>query len=116
MLVMETEYLQVLGNQSCSSCNLIPESGVEDRMLIFSIKQLLDALREAGTVFSDGTFKMAPTPFKQIYILRAESDGVYVTVAYILLTCKKEALHLKMFKQLKAMCPGLDIRHIWAYD
>ena len=83
--------------------------GVEDRMLIFSTQQLLDALRQAGTVFSDGTFKMAPTPFKQIYILRAESDGVYVTVAYILLTCKKEALYLKMFRQLKAMCPGLDI-------
>ena len=83
--------------------------GVQSRMLIFSTEELLLALRETTTVFSDGTFKMAPTPFKQLYILRAEYDGVVVTSAYVLLTCKTQKQYNVMFTQIKTMCPGLDI-------
>ena len=87
------------------------DSGVGDqnRMLIFSTQQILQALKDAGTVFSNGTFKMSPTPFKQIYVLRAESDGVFITVAHVLLTCKTQPIYSRLFQQLKTMCPGLDI-------
>ena len=58
----------------------------------------------------EDTFKMAPTPFKQFYILRAEYDGVIATVAYILSTCKNQRQYNnRMFTELKKMCPGLDI-------
>ena len=83
--------------------------GVESRMLIFSTQKLLDILKEAGTIFADGTFKMAPTPFRQLYILRAEFDGVVVTVCYVMLTSKTQQQYIDMFRQLQIMCPGLEM-------
>lgn len=94
-------------------------------MLIFSTPQLLLDLQEAcrpcdlkkghgqeDHVFSDGTFKMSPTPFKQIYVIRAKSDKVYVTMAYVLLTNKKEEQYVKMFRQLQLMCHGFQIHNL----
>ena len=60
------------------------DSGREDvcRLLIFSTNQLLNVFNESRELFGDGTFKLAPKHFKQIYILRAPHDGVLVTGNY----------------------------------
>ena len=56
--------------------------GVESIMKIFLTRKLLDILKETETVFADGTFKIASTPFIQLYTFRAEYDDVVVTVCY----------------------------------
>ena len=39
-------------------------------MLIFSTDQSLDVLSKTQYIFGDGTFCLAPTNFKQIYVLK----------------------------------------------
>ena len=57
------------------------DSGTDDpdRLLIFTTRQLLDILRDSTELFGDGTFKMAPEHFEQIYVLRTPYDGISVT-------------------------------------
>ena len=60
---------------------LMHDSGLEDtnRLLIFSRPQLLDVFKDTRKLFGDGSFKIAPMHFKQIYILRCPHNGVLVT-------------------------------------
>ena len=70
------------------------DSGHEDvgRFLFFSTVSLHTLLSAALTIFWDGTFKMAPECFAQVYVIRLMSEGVYVTVLYGLLPNKKRQL------------------------
>ena len=54
------------------------DSGHEDpnRFLVFSTPSLLTLLAAALTFFCDGTFKISPMSFDQVYVFRIISNGV----------------------------------------
>ena len=54
------------------------DSGHEDpnRFLVFSTPTLLTLLAAALTVFCDGTFKISPMAFEQVYVFRISSTTI----------------------------------------
>ena len=72
---------------------LLFDSG-PDRLLIFSTQENLRLLRQAQIVFSDGTFKCAPSRlFPQLYTIHAKCYGSVVPLVYCLLPNKREATY-----------------------
>ena len=82
------------------------DSGHEDpnRFLVFSTAPLLTLLAAALTFFCDGTLKIAPQCFQQVYVLRILSEGVYVTALYGLLPNKKKTTYKRVFKRINRLC------------
>ncbi|CAF3199464.1 unnamed protein product, partial [Rotaria socialis] len=49
----------------------------------------------------DGTFDIAPAPFKQVYLIHAEKFGQGLPVAFCLLPNKRGRTYLELFERLK---------------
>jgi hypothetical protein len=70
----------------------------ENRIVIFSTNLLLEILGGAETWLGDGTFRIAPREFLQVYTLHCMYFGVRIPTAFILMKKKSED-HMK--KRLK---------------
>lgn len=66
-------------------------AGDSDRLFIFATQQNLKCLAEATAWFADGTFKVTPGQFYQLYTVHAATNGIVVPMAYGLLPNKSEA-------------------------
>ncbi|CAF3191718.1 unnamed protein product [Rotaria socialis] len=73
----------------------------QDRILIFASDQQLKLLYESSTIFMDGTFDIAPAPFKQVYLIHGEKFGQGLPVAFCLLSNKRGRTYLELFERLK---------------
>ena len=60
------------------------------RSFIFSRNDLLNILANASNIHADGTFKVAPLLFTQLYTIFANYNGVVVPVVYMLLPDKSQ--------------------------
>ena len=49
--------------------------GDTDRIIIFDTPKMLSILRDSKSWFADGTFKVVPQQFYQLYTIHAEKDG-----------------------------------------
>ncbi|XP_042148461.1 uncharacterized protein LOC121837088 [Ixodes scapularis] len=87
---------------------LLHDSGVQDqdRFLIFCSPQMVDVLRTSKKWFADGTFKVAPELFYQVYSLHCEVGGSILPAAYILLTRKDCGTYTRALNTLNAECGG----------
>ncbi|KAM7309896.1 uncharacterized protein ISCGN_006879, partial [Ixodes scapularis] len=83
---------------------LLHDSGVQDqdRFLIFCSPQMVDVLRTSKKWFADGTFKVAPELFYQVYSLHCEVGGSILPAAYILLTRKDCGTYTRALNTLNA--------------
>ena len=59
-------------------------------------------------IFGDGTFKYAPTHYKQMFTLHIIKDFTYVPVCYFLLRNKQQSTYETMFRMVSDMCPGFS--------
>lgn len=59
-------------------------------------------------IFGDGTFKYAPTHYKQMFTLHIIKDFIYVPVCYFLLRNKQQSTYETMFRMVSDMCPGFS--------
>ena len=67
---------------------LLIDDGTTERILGFSTVELHTALSDAEVVFVDGTFKIAPLIFTQLYTLHAFFRGQMIPCAFFLLPDK----------------------------
>ncbi|KAG0442061.1 hypothetical protein DMUE_0570 [Dictyocoela muelleri] len=76
------------------------DGGVMDkeRMLIFINSEKIIHLKNASTWLSDGTFKMAPIVFFQIYIIFAKIFDDYFPLVYSFLPNKNENTYFRLFE------------------
>ena len=81
---------------------VLANDGVDDRLIIFGTVQNLRLLCHADTVFMDGTFKMAPEMFHQVYSLHVWHLGIMLPVAIALLPSKTTQTYTRMFRLLMA--------------
>ena len=91
------------------------DTGHEDpnRILVFSTASLLTLLATAITIFCDGTFKISPLSFEQVYVFRICKDGVYITALYGLLPNKRKSTYKRFFKAVWRLCGGsMSVRRI----
>lgn len=71
---------------------LLHDSGESDvnRIIVFATKRNLECLGRAGAWFCDGTFKVVPSLFYQLYTVHALCNGIVVPLVYGLLPNKTE--------------------------
>ena len=81
---------------------LVFDSGPgSDRLLIFATQANLRLLRQVEIVFSDGTFKCAPSRlFPQLYTIHGQCYGSVVPLVYCLLPNKREATYRTLINAL----------------
>uniref|UniRef100_A0A914WME3 MULE transposase domain-containing protein n=1 Tax=Plectus sambesii TaxID=2011161 RepID=A0A914WME3_9BILA len=86
---------------------VLHDSGIDDenRMLMFGTTNSIISLGRSPTVHADGTFKITPDPFKQVYVLHYEENGRLYPGVFVLLPGKAKALYERMLNILKTLCP-----------
>ena len=86
------------------------DSGVGDghRMLIFSTDTFLQHLHDAENWMCDGTFKVSPTLFYQVFTIHAVIRNNILPSVFVLLPNKQEATYERMWDEIKALKPGLS--------
>jgi hypothetical protein len=91
---------------------LLYDSGIDrsNRILIYSTETNLRALTTTGHWFADGTFKVAPELFYQVFTIHALVDNNIMPCVYALLLKKIEDAYFEMFQQLLHLKPTLHPR------
>jgi hypothetical protein len=70
-------------------------------MMIFCSPRSLDLLSRSTSWYGDGTFKVSPPLFYQLYTIHVDHYGAILPAAYCLLPDKKKATYSKMFEIIK---------------
>ena len=73
------------------------------RVVMFITNALLDVLARGKQILGDGTFKITPSLFHQVFCIssQVDLDGTFVTCAYVLLPDKTKESYNVMFSMLK---------------
>lgn len=70
-------------------------------MMVFCSPRSLDLLSRSRSWYGDGTFKVTPPLFYQLYTIHADHYGAVLPAAYCLLPNKLKTTYCKMFEILK---------------
>lgn len=87
---------------------LLHDSGPGDeRILVFGDRQLLSAMGTAELWLADGTFKVVPTLFYQLYSIHfASAGGLHPAGVYCLLLNKSRTTYERLLSVIKELCPN----------
>lgn len=90
------------------------DSGAVDpnRILMFGSKENLDSLKTHQHWFIDGTFKVAPKLFFQVFTIHSLVEHKALPMVYALMTDKTEASYNRLFDGLKNLQPALNPKSI----
>ena len=85
-----------------------PHTLGKSRHLILATNEQLELLSKAKQWFADGTFKIAPEPFKQLFsihaYIKAEDGGqIHVPLVYVLMTDKKKGSYRQVNIMIKLL-------------
>lgn len=108
-LVIPQEYTIYEPQPGIQEQFLLADSGPSpNRILIFGRKgNVTDILHRSRNWYADGTFKIAPGLFSQIYTILAEAyDGIH-PILYAMLPNKQGSTYKKMLEMIKEIQPGL---------
>ena len=80
---------------------LLYDSGAaNDRILVFGTERNLDFLQLSDGWYADGTFKVAPPLFRQLYTIHGERFGKIIPAIYALLPNKREETYVRLMDAL----------------
>ena len=79
------------------------DEGRSGRILLFASDTGLNLLSSARSWFMDGNFKMAPTGFLQLYVIRVPLGSTAVSVVFCLLEKKSKATYITLFNAIKRL-------------
>lgn len=88
---------------------LVCEDGDQEKIFVFATRTARNIVKNhKGTYFADGTFKVAPKPFYQLYVLHLDINSDkkrtnIVPVIYALLPNKTEETYNRLFAIIKNM-------------
>ena len=90
---------------------LLHDSGANDpqRMLIFAVGECLQLLATSPEWFMDGNFKLAPSMFLQLCVIRVKLDDGAVSCVYSFLAGKAKENYYAMFAALNQRCNAIGI-------
>ena len=92
---------------------LIHDSGPgDDRIIIFSTAENLVLLVQSREWFADGTFKVTPQPFHQLYTIHARLFGSVIPLVFVLMPNRTRETYRRVLHQLKFQQPGLNPQHV----
>ena len=86
---------------------LLYNSGCDDpnRILIFGTERTLNLIKDSQHWFMDGTFKVVPELFFQLYTVQALVTGSIVPCLYVLLPNKTQITYCRLFEEIKVLQP-----------
>ena len=86
------------------------DSGAEDvrRIPMFGTEVNLTTLSQHRHWFMDGTFKVAPEMFLQVFTIHALVDKSAVPLVFVLLQDKSESSYIKVCNKLLELKPSLN--------
>jgi hypothetical protein len=86
------------------------DSGEDDvnRILMFGTEENLDILEQHRHWFMDGTFKVAPEMFFQVFSIHALVDKSAAPLIYVLLQDKSETSYARVFQKVLQLKPTLN--------
>ena len=90
---------------------LLFDSGPDDanRILIFGTQRNTDILVRSSSIYVDGTFKIVPELFYQLYTVHAvHPNGAVFPCIYALLPNKTTETYVRLFQKLKELKPDLN--------
>ena len=89
---------------------LLHDSGSDDehRFFIFGTAENLHLLKEHKNWFADGTFKMAPQLFYQVYTIHVLCHGSVVPAVYVLLLNKTQECYIRVLQQIRNIDPEIQ--------
>ncbi len=79
---------------------LIDDSNDDERVLLFSTKKNLKLLSENLDWLGDGTFKILPLIFFQLYTILVVINNFIIPLAFGLLPNKKQKIYEKVFSMI----------------
>ncbi|CAF5192661.1 unnamed protein product, partial [Rotaria magnacalcarata] len=82
------------------------------RLLIFASDDQLNVLFHSEVLFADGTFKVSPTLFEELYVLHGLQNGEVLPVCFILTSNRKHDTYAAIFRSLKriGLKMGFDLK------
>ena len=108
-LELPEEYTRTLAGQPF----LLFDSGpVEDRILLLSTDSLLRTFETSLDWFVDGTFKVVPSIFYQLFTIHAMTNGHVVPCVFALLPNKQQVTYVTLLRELHRLSPELSPRSI----
>lgn len=95
---------------------LLWDSGCTDsnRIIMFGTRTNVDLLKEFRHWCVDGTFKVAPQFFSQMYTIHSLIDGKAIPLIYALICNKQEVTYRRVFSKLKEIDPLLEPESVLA--
>ena len=76
-----------------------------DRFLVFATNQQLDLLQSCTDIYMDGTFKVVPKHFYQLYSIHGSVQRNITPLAYILMSRKSEANYKRVHDTSMSLKP-----------
>ena len=112
-IVILDEYKQYMTNNGERENFLIADSGQsDDRILIFRRESWIKYLLDSGAWYADGTFRLAPPLFTQVYVILAKKHVGVHPILYALLPNRRHATNVCMSQLLHDKILGLNPRAI----
>jgi hypothetical protein len=85
--------------------NMLQTNDAETGIIIFATTSNLALLCEDDvSVYGDGTFKVCPKFFHQVYTIHAFKNGIYVPCVFCILPSKSAGVYVTMFREIQALC------------
>jgi hypothetical protein len=75
--------------------------GMEQRLLIYGLSSQIERLCNNITWYMDGTFKVTPNPFKQLFTIHYKADYHTIPSIYCLLTNKTQQTYELLFQKIQ---------------
>jgi hypothetical protein len=79
-----------------------------DRILIFSTRKNLQLLAQSRHWYSDGTFKVVPPLFDQLYTIHGVKYNNVIPSVFILMPNRRENTYERVFEAIKNLEPSLN--------
>jgi hypothetical protein len=108
--VAEITIPETLQTSTRGSNFILWDSGMndEERILMFGTMENINRLHSNEHWFMDGTFKVAPELFYQVFTIHALIDSKAVPLIYCLIQDKAEATYRRVLERIKELRPDLN--------
>jgi hypothetical protein len=88
------------------------DSGADSSRILIFTTQNLEFLKSADTWLADGTFKVAPTLFDQLFVIHAFRNGATFPLVFCLTPNRTTQTYCRVLSALKTAIPELDPKTI----
>lgn len=80
----------------------------EPRIIMFASHDQLRILGSTTSIHYDGTFKVAPQQFHQLFVIHAIKQGVTYPAVFCLMENRTQETYTKIFQEVKRALPGWE--------